>query len=545
MSLVAGVVGGQQSIDFAGKGSPELVQFVELRSPVRLGDQFTTLDRRYTDTNIDLDGDQKPDTLEVAIFGRVEGVEPIALPNLPELTAVRVDITMRQRVTYSASGQLSPVVEVRVQTWYASGVGIVQQRLTTPTPLGNDYSIWEEQLASWDGVDKGFGAMPPLIVKFPADSPVLPGLGVGYGRIVGAATFADHALVVMSSMPDTGALIARLDNRGRAVSGRIHDTVKSQEGQFVGFAQGLLHLRPSTTASYQRLPVMELTRFDEDGALLGEVGGAKIDLKGGRVDPVVDSYVGAVDGSTLWLLWGRIYNAPTAQMRELVLRPYTLEGSPAGPEVLVHDGQSSLHRMTAGNGRVLFAWVDAYQQAMYGGMALGDQSPVVRTMPAEVPIDTGNYFALTPIALGTSGALVWNSPLAVTPPGGIGGVLLDSGLAPLRTSATSNELLLGAPRLSLTSLARATPDAQRLVFAGDANGAPLLWPDDSWSTVPTIVSWLDLATSPLAATRIRQVRTVTVSPRYLLVFDDRVIMLDDTGGLRSTLVWLNSGGSLQ
>jgi hypothetical protein len=182
---------------------------------------------------------------------------------------------------------------------------------------------------------------------------------------------------------------------------------------------------------------------------------------------------------------------------------------------------------------------------MYGGMALGDQSSVVRTMSAEISIDTGNYFALTPIALGTSGALVWNSPSAVTPPGGIGGVLLDTGLAPLRTSAASNELLVNVPRLLLTSLARATPDAQRLVFAGDANGAPLLWPDDSWSTVPTIVSWVDLATSPLAATRIRQVRTVTVSPRYLLVFDDRVIMLDETGGLRSTLVWLNSGGSLQ
>ena len=78
---VAGTVSSPQDGNFSGKGASELIDVVELRSPVRQGDQYTALDKRFTDTNIDVDTDGKPDALDVAIYTRVIGNETVVLPN--------------------------------------------------------------------------------------------------------------------------------------------------------------------------------------------------------------------------------------------------------------------------------------------------------------------------------------------------------------------------------------------------------------------------------------------------------------------------------
>jgi hypothetical protein len=159
VSISGGVVGSPLAIDFAGTGQPETVPFIEMRSPVRQGDQFTIWDRHYTDTNIDIDGDSIHDALDIALYGRVMGLETLNLPGLSALTTVRVDIIERARVTASSSGAPSPVVESVIQTWYAPGIGIVRQRSSTPTASGNDVQIVEEQLTSWSGLAQASGAL--------------------------------------------------------------------------------------------------------------------------------------------------------------------------------------------------------------------------------------------------------------------------------------------------------------------------------------------------------------------------------------------------
>lgn len=346
VSISGGIVGAPQSIDFAGKGIPETLPFIELRSPVRQGDQYTIWDRHYASTNLDADGDNKPDALDVAIFGRVIGVEPLSLPGLPALSTVRVDVTVRARVTLSSNGQMSPVAESVIQTWYARGIGIVRQRTTLPTG-NNDTAIIDEQLSLWDGIAEGFGAMVVQSTVVPLTEALF-----GSGSTVhGAAAFSDHALALLASPFSPDSTLVRLDLRGQVVSSRIQPGIPAgSEGLVVPHQQGMLYLRQVQSQS-RFTSTVELTRFDADGALVGNVAGATIDLTGPRTAPLFDPMHAAIDGTTLWLFWHRIYSTPFAQERELILRPYTLDGMPLGPELVVDPVVSTAERI-AGVGAV-------------------------------------------------------------------------------------------------------------------------------------------------------------------------------------------------
>ena len=548
VTISAGTVGALQSVDFAGKGVPELVQFIELRSPVREGDQYTILERRYTDTSVDLDGDKKPDALDVAIYGRVVGVEALSLRNLPSLSTVRVDTFMRQRAIYSSTGLPSPVAEVLVQTWYARDIGIVRQKVTSPSSQ-TDFEVKDEQLVSWDGVDSGFGAMPSRAAVIPASSPVRPGqvLPDTYS-LVGTASFGDHALVALNNpQPATGVLIARLDLLGRVVSVRQHDTLVAGEGYLIGHAQGMVNVRARSDGAGM-LPAIALTRFDSDGVLLGSVDGTTIDMKGTRVDPMMGPYRAAIDGTTLWIMWSRIYNTPAAQLRELLVRPYDLSGNALGPEVKLYDSESFAYRIVGTGGRALLAWgsvsVVGYG-AMYASVAMGETTPTVRTLAPDLPMAAVlQSFMLTPVPVGAQGALLWNSPLAGDSLTGTAGVLLDANLAPVRAGVTlTNELLPGVPPFHRTPNVGGSTDRQRIVLSTEDSG-PLLWLNEGMSRATTLVSWLDATAAPLAATPIQQVRIASIDPAHMLIFPDRVLLLSSASGLSTTVVWLNHGGVL-
>jgi hypothetical protein len=527
LSISGGIIGTPQNIDFTGKGTPERVPFIELRSPVREGDQYTIWDRHYADTNIDVDGDKKPEALDVAVYGRVIGLETLSFQGLPVLSTVRVDTTVRARITLSSNGQVSPVSEAVIQTWYARGIGIVRQRSSTPTETGGDVEIVDEQLSSWDGITEGFGAMA-------AQTDVVPVTGVTAGSVAwirGTAGFRDHALVVMAGPYAAESTIARLDKRGRVVSSRIQANMPAgSEGLVLPHRQGLLYLRQLQT-QYRMTSIVELTRFDENGALVGNFAGATIDLTGPRTDPMLEPVKAAVDGTTLWLLWSRIYNTPIAQERELILRPYTLEGEPLGPELVVDPKASTAARIAGVGGRVLLTWGrfgNGYE-AVYASVALGDKGVTVLPFASGMPTTTVTESGLLlPRAGGTSGALLWTMSLSPTPPRTTAGVLLDSNQSPVRAgSSLADEVLAGVPMLQGYSPAvDSTPDSSLLVLSVD-----------------NTVSWVTMsANKPLSTRQINQVSLIDTSADQHVVFDDRVLVLRAVPqGLMSAVVWLNSG----
>jgi hypothetical protein len=139
-------------IEIAFPGQPtETLQWPELRSPVRTGDQWTLYDRRLRGVYPDLDGDQRAEDGDFVFYARVVGLETVSLPSLGQVEAVRVDYTALQRPRFSQSGNPGAVVVSVVQTnWFAAGIGIVQVRLDEPTDSPGGRRVREEVLLGFD-----------------------------------------------------------------------------------------------------------------------------------------------------------------------------------------------------------------------------------------------------------------------------------------------------------------------------------------------------------------------------------------------------------
>ncbi len=84
-------------------GVARTIDFVELRAPVRVGDQITQFDERVADVIADLDGDGKREGLDIAIWTRVIGEESVDLLHRPGLRAVRLDTGIAFRLRPSAA----------------------------------------------------------------------------------------------------------------------------------------------------------------------------------------------------------------------------------------------------------------------------------------------------------------------------------------------------------------------------------------------------------------------------------------------------------
>lgn len=138
-------------LDYTGKGAPGLLPFIELRSPVQVGDQVVVLDQRYTDTTIDADRDGKADTLDVAIYTRIIGQETIAVAGRGTLTAVRLDAWILDRVIYSSNSQPGPTYQTTATAWYVPGLGLVRQTVSGPDSTGTATQTFTEALTSTSG----------------------------------------------------------------------------------------------------------------------------------------------------------------------------------------------------------------------------------------------------------------------------------------------------------------------------------------------------------------------------------------------------------
>ncbi|MFG5410307.1 hypothetical protein ABXN37_22155 [Piscinibacter sakaiensis] len=368
-----GTVRTVERVDFAGKGVLETLSVLELRSPVVQGDQYTIVDRRYTDTAIDADRDGRPDALDVAAYARVVGRETVSLPDLPVLQAVRVDTTVLTRIRTSSDGQFSAVQASILQAWYVEGIGIVRRRLQAPGVPASQTEVFDERLLRWDGQTVGFGVMPEVPAIVPASAGPLAGLPITglFGNSVKASiAFDEHALVfVVRESTVAGEsqsmFVSRMDRRGQITAAQELPILPSADSKFLRHGNEVvgIEVTSSTQVSEARM-----TRFSADGALIDTPWSTRLDLGGLRASRTETRLVDAAsDGSALWLLWTRSQPFDAAVGRQLLLRAFRSDGTPLTPEtVIIGNGDVfPPPALSARAGRALVTWSEGLDTGRY------------------------------------------------------------------------------------------------------------------------------------------------------------------------------------
>ena len=146
--------------------APESLVGIELRSPVRVGDQYVSFDRRIADIP-DRDGDGRADALDAALYARVIGRELVELPTLPAVQAVRVEFTTAVRVRFSRDGSTSPVDLTVQRIWYARGLGVVRMQLEEDSDVYLSRVLTEEWLVAHNRAGLVMGPGPTVISAQP------------------------------------------------------------------------------------------------------------------------------------------------------------------------------------------------------------------------------------------------------------------------------------------------------------------------------------------------------------------------------------------
>lgn len=550
LSIVNGTVTATQTVDMGG--SPFTVTAVELRSPVRVNDQTTVLERNGVATDVDIDGDKKPDTADVAYYRRVIGNEDVELPALGQtVRAVRVDDTAIVRLHRSSDGATVAPVTTTGSTWYAPGLGIVRRTLAEPAVNGQA-DQYDERLQAFDGLSRGVGAL----MHTRPDQPALQGL---LGQTLVAAAPVGERVLALSRHTPAGAQpvlrLAVLDASGNVVSSRVLDGISATqevEPVLIGSdTQALLVVRetvvrPDPYVHYQ----LRAWRFDAAGMVVGPAAGSVLPLDEMHYQ---GSYRIAGDGGQWWAMWqgsggdGQLFPMPlylqgfdgtslAAVTARHVLEPGALFVSPR------------ILGLSAAGGRVAAAWMDgaAGAQAFRVAQLTADGAPAVATLgragTSWMALGVGNT---EPLALLRDGrpALYWTYA-AFTPGAGpaaqMRGAVLGSDGAPVRTvpGGLDDELLPTAWALPST-----TP-----VALGGA-GSLLLgsWGYAPWRTGDTLTTAqlqltqalpaaaAGLATAPAAVQRWRAFDTLyganggygTFTARRWVMLKDRVLVLDD------------------
>jgi hypothetical protein len=559
LTVSGGTVTLRQGFSLSASMPVEEIRVTELRSPVRQNDQYPMLNRRVTNSGIDVDGDGREDTFDIAAYRRVRGVETITLRNVAVVAALRVDLVTLARVRLPSG--VGPTVQIVQSTWYAQGFGIVRQRLESPAGIGTDLHVTTEDLEFWDGIETGLGALPP--------KPALVQAGMGspagaLGSLYAAVALDDRYLTATTPYAG-GVTLSAFNLRGDVIASHEHlgteaDRIRTN-GRFVSTGDSVLAIVPADDGG-------RLVRFAADGAAVSGLTGVPLPLRTSAAGATETNYVRAASSGNakFWLLWTRSTNSPTPQSAlSLVLAGFDANGVGVTPQYELDSttlgsttDPSSFDsiRLSSVGDNVLASWTRYTGAAVDVRYALlNNNSPLVGTL-ASGPFERENN--LYPVAEGAGGVLLWAGRLdrSTLGPFVVRGVRLSEAGVPLRSTAgpIDDEVVSsGWPGLAHGVVPWLSgSDATGVAFFTSSEDR--LWLEDVYTTGVVRLALLEAGNGPLPldAGSARLIGLPFAKPEFgffnqklrTLVFPDRVLLIGyessaqaPTGSVTSIVVW--------
>lgn len=527
----------------------ESVDAIELRSPVRPGDQYTQLDKHYADAGADLDGDGRNDAVDVALYTRVIGEEVLDLHHRPQVHAVRVDTTLRERVKYSKDGHYGDVVEAVQSIWYAAGLGVVRLRVEVPNDVQGGARQWtQEDLLSWDGLTQGLGPMPSQVlmeqsgaIDYPLAAVGLDDHALAMRYIGGEAQIAGISLLAVDA---SGRTTASTDWHGTQLFG---ETMTPQTLLRAGSQVRLLALLNDGIA---------LAGFSGDGRQQTLPGRRAVVRPQFSVTPNAEVLALSAAGR-IWIVWMEGYDylpGGSSPVTNLYVQSFDFSGEPLSAptklEASVNPNTIMQAALAGGDDRVVVSYQANNAGAVNNRWAVfdaGSGALVARQSDTPVRFDSPDPYVpiLQPVDLQPGLAFVAASRGAQT--GVAAANLAGDGSLVLAAGATiESERVLQQWTQPLLTLATPLGDSGRLYLASWVVGT--LWPEDSGPSNYAVVSELVPGAGALSSTGVpRLLVRLPLSdiasgfPVYTVPLADRLLIIgvaaDGHQSVRVTPVW--------
>jgi hypothetical protein len=452
------------------------VRALELRSPVRLGDQINVAETQGLELTDDVDGDGKKDHVSFAAWSRVMGNEDLALPELERtVRALRVDMTVVWSVQRSSQARADAAVTAVESTWFAPGIGIVRTRRTQASGAGEGAIESDERLQLWDGISTGIGLLPSSPVSLTGTTAAI---GPWLGMPLDVVRQGEQVFVLSdaSSSSSSALVLSVLNSRGRLEHSAEHDglaTGLQPRPQLIplGEAVAVVRREEGVLVYPNQLENLKLLRFDKRAQRIGKdvwlVDGA-----------LAGSLHAASDGQTVWVSWIDPGQHDTGQ--RLLLQGFDTQGEPT-TRVQTLDAASSGRQldqisMTASAHRVMVNWRVRTPEGFIWRQALGSiaGAPKVADLAASSLLHANRDTALKPLLTETLAALSWAVPLdnthGVLAPRAV--ALNDAAQARRATSGGVDLELLALPAGSVQSADRMVTgvEAKRVLWAAAGSG---------------------------------------------------------------------------
>jgi hypothetical protein len=505
------------ALDIGAAQATQLDQ-VELRSPVRVNDQYTLLDVANQDVGFDVDGDGRNETYDAAMYSSVVGEEVIDLPGWNQARTIRVKTVLQVRGKSSRTGQ-QVQESLTLETWYAHGVGVVQRITDSPGAVAGTRETFLEMLSSFDGLTHGVGALPTQ----PATNPTSGAqLRSGIDALGFSTQTASHALLLSLADPQSGVGIAlsTVDTRGHVTATQVHAIASASTARMTSFA-GMARV-----LTLQFGTGLRLDSFLPDGS----ASGSPVIVKPGAVTQLNTGEFFATAGTddALWVVWMELVTPNTLGPYVLLAQPFDANGQAlANASTLLTPNTSTAVRnlRAAGSGnRLLVSWDDG----------LVTSYAMVRLNGATGTFTLGEALAqelVRPGGTSAGPALLWvTHGVGGGSPGRFCGVNFDASDQPQRTTTGPAHLeVINVPWVSDANFARSSSDGTH---------------QDSWMRDGTGSTSVVIETTPgpgpLAANSSMRLLARGEFPftTMMVSFPGQLLMFgDDLGAITVTPVW--------
>lgn len=509
------------SLQDLGDGQSQVVDQLELRSPVRVGDQYIVLDRRTADTGVDVEGDGKIDVFDFAVYSRVIGEEYIDLVSYPQLRTVRVQTVVLARFRLSSTGAFTETLSGTSDTWYAQGVGPVKRATDVPGAAAGSRVLTSETLVNWDGVNKGIGFLTP--------KPAVTSTGTRLQYVIGAVSFDTHALMMnfAGTFASRGIALSQVDARGALVSTTSYADINAARARLVrvGGAARVVAMDDSGLYMYSYDAVGNAT---SSGPVLLRAGGT-------TGTATNEEFIAGAEGNTLWIAWVQVSDDPMAATYDLRAQPFDAAGQPKAPPFVLARVSTPMAisrlQVDGATGHVIFAW-DENQSGTWSkryALVVG-QDALTPTLHTIGPTD-GVVPVMRAVATAQGSTLLWLSSFDLGP-ARLSGVTFNTLGEPLWATASNVE----TENLLIPWL----PQPQYFLAGGGAHLDTFAQNYDPLESSVSVVTELTPGGGPLATNDQARLLARGVFPGNAAVvgLSGKVLVFaDDGAGVTVTSVW--------